>query len=178
MIPGNPKMAGVYVGTAKVLACEPDGRPRVLVLGGACDTTIADWAIPFHYEPQPGDLLLVLGHNGRYWATGLVHGKGHSHLAFRGDTEIKAKGPLHLGGDGGVRLESPEVRIESELFETEATDTVQRIGHLDSEVTDTIDERTGECSRVIEGEDEQIAARHSTVAQHAVKIDGSLLRLS
>jgi hypothetical protein len=168
----------VYVGPARVLSTEADGRVRVQVLGGACDTTTADWAIPFRYEAVPGDLLLVLGQLGRYWVTGIVQGRGRSQMAFQGHTELKARGTLHLGGDGGVRLDGPEIRIESEQFESEAEHVVQRIGDLDSEIVDTIDERLGECARIIDEEDEQIAARHSTVAKHAAKIDGGLLRLS
>jgi len=173
-----PHDDSIYVGQAKVLSCEPDGRPRVLILGGNCETTVCDWAIPFRYEPRPGDLLQVLGQASRFWVTGVAHGAGHSHLAFRGDTEWRAEGPLTLEGNGGVRLDSPTVRIEADEVESEAEHVVQRVDDIDSEVSSTIDERAGECSRSIDGDDEQTAARHSTVAKHAVKIDGSLLRLS
>ena len=168
----------IYVGPAKVLRCDADGRPLVQVLGGAGEQAVAEWAIPFRYEPNAGDLLLVLGRAGRYWVTGIVHGSGRSQLAFRGDAELRARGALHLGGNGGARVDAPEVRVAAEELHSEAEHTAQRVGEYDSTVRGTLDERAGECARTIDGEDEQVAAKHETVARRVVKVDGGLLRLS
>ena len=171
-------MSTFYVGPARVLGTEADGRPRVQILGGTCDQAVCDWAIPFRYEPAAGDLLLVLGKGGLYWVTGIVKGAGNSKMAFRGDTTMHAHGKLNFGGDGGVRLDSPTIKIESKQLDTEADHVVQRIGELDSTMTDTLQERAGECSRIIDGSDEQLAYRHTTVANHGVTMDAELLRLS
>ena len=168
----------IYVGPARVLSIAADGRPRLQVLGGACDTTVADWAIPYRYEAHAGDLLLVLGRDRRYWVTGVIHGRGRSQLAFRGDTSLAASGTMHLSGDGGVQLDSPEVRIETDTLDSEAQHLIQRTDDFESVVYNTSNERAGECTRIIEENDQHTAFRQSTVAKHIVKIDASLLRLS
>ena len=168
----------LYAGPARVLEIEEDARPHIALLGGSGERTVADWAIPFRYEPRVGDLLFVMGRSGRYWVTGIMHGTGRSQLAFRGDTELRASGALRVGGDGGVRIAGPEVGIETRDLHSEAEHAAQRLGTVDTTVTGTVDERAGACERSIDGEDEQLAGRHETVAQRVVKIDGGLLRLS
>lgn len=170
--------AGIYIGPARVATVQADGRPVVQILGGSCETVAADWAIPFRYEPDKGDLLLVLGKHGRYWITGIVHGSGASQMAFHGNVELASSGTLQVAASGGVYVDSPEVHILTEAFDVDASQIVQRFEDMDSEVTERIEERAGTCERVIDGEDEQIAARHETVARRAVKVDGELLRLS
>ena len=169
---------GVYVGLAQVLSRESDGRPRVTILGGTCETTIADWAIPYRYEAQPKDLLQVLGQDGRYWVTGIAQGKGLSHVAFQGHTKWHADGTMHLSGDGGIRFDSPEVRIETDTLESEANHIVQRIDSFDSCIPGTHNERAGTSERIIDEDDEQTAAKHKVVAAHAAKLNAELIRLS
>jgi len=168
----------LYVGPARVLSVE-QGRPRVQVLGGSCEVATADWALPFQYQAQVGDLLLVMGREHRYWVTGIVHGAGRSQLAFRGDTELGARdGGLQLSADGGLRVQSPSVHIAAAEFETDTATTHQRIDEHDQEVIGRFDERAGESTREIDGEDAHTSARSETVAAHVAKVDGGLLRLS
>ncbi|MCB9877495.1 MAG: hypothetical protein H6835_07840 [Planctomycetes bacterium] len=183
----------VFAGSARVLAVETDGRPRVIVLGAPADGApadgalahgalaapiIADWAIPFRYTPETGDLLQVLGQHGRFWVTGVVHGRGRSQLAFRGDTAVHASGALRLGADGGVRLEAPTVHVEAAGLETDADTIVSHADAQDTTVHGQLDERAGAVERQIDGDDDRTAGRHATVAERVVKIDGDLLRLS
>lgn len=171
-------MSGVFVGSAEVLAVEPDGRPRVRVLGGACETTVATWALPFRYEPRPGDLLLVYGKQGRYWVTGVERGRGRSQLVFGGDAELRAAGgSLQFGADAGVRLDAPEVLVEADQLELDAGQNVQRIGEADTTVRGVLDERAGASERVVDGDENVTAGRSETVAARAVRIDGDVLRL-
>jgi len=171
-------MTAVYVGPARVLAAQDDGRPLVQVLGGDCETSIANWAIPFHYVPGPGDTLLVIGRDNQYWVTGVLSGRGRSQIAFHQDTTLQASGTLDLGGDGGVRLESPTIQIDGNEYETDTEQCVQHSETASSTVRGTLHERAGESARIIDENDEHVAGRHSTVAKHAVKIDGEMLRLS
>lgn len=168
----------LYVGLARVLGSEADGRPRLLVFDRAATTTVADWALPFRYRPAPGDLLQVMGHRDRFWVTGVVTGRGRSQLAFRGDAALSATGTLRLCADAGVRVAGPEVRVATERLATDAGTVVQHAAEADTVVRGEFDERAGECARTIDGDDVHVAARHSTVAGHVVEIDGDLLRLS
>ncbi|HEX5052281.1 MAG TPA: hypothetical protein VFZ65_10945 [Planctomycetota bacterium] len=169
---------GVFVGQARVLGTATDGRPRVLVFDRRATVAVADWALPFRYEPTAGDLLLVMGQHDRFWVTGVTHGHGRSQLAFLGDAALHARGVLRLASDAGVRLRGPEVEMRSHELESSATSVVQKLGGMQSTTQGTLDERAGQCSRMIDGEDRQVAGRHATVALHKVKIDGDLLVLS
>ncbi|MEZ6037396.1 MAG: hypothetical protein R3F29_07945 [Planctomycetota bacterium] len=168
----------IYVGPARVLSLEPDGRPRVQALGGAHDQALAEWALPFHYQATPGELLLVVGRRGGYWVTGIVAGSGESTLAFRGDVTLHAHGPLVAGGDGGLRIDSPAICIEAEDLDSEVEHAVQRVGEFDAEVSGAHEERLGQSDRIVDEDDQVTAARHETIAAKAVRIDGSLLRIS
>jgi len=169
---------GVHFGLARVLAVTDDGRPRVQLTSGPCTTATADWALPFRYEPRAGDVLHVIGDGRRCWVTGVAHGRGASHVAFHGHAELRARGALELAGGGGVRIDSPDVRVEAAQLETDAGIVVQRFGDHDEQIDGTVDERAGACERTIEGADQRTAARHETVAARVAKVDGKLLRLS
>lgn len=168
----------VFVGQARVVATESDGRARVLVLGEHRGPTVAEWAIPFRYEPRSGDLVLVYGQGGSFWITGVVQGNGTSQLAFRGDTAIRAPRGLRFSAAGGLRLDAPQLDVRTEHLEAEIDHLQERSDEHDLEVMGTIDERAGSCAHVVDGDEDQTAARHTTVAERVVKIDGGLLKLS
>ena len=170
--------APIQVGPARVLEVLPDGRPRLQLLAGDCRRVVADWAIPFRYDPAAGDLLLTMSHGARAWVTGIVSGRGASRLTFAGEVELAADGELTASAAGGVRITAPEVVTEARVVECESEETVQRIDEMDTTVEQELEERAGSCERTIDGDDDQLAARHGTVARRRVKIDGELLRLS
>lgn len=171
-------MSGINIGPARVNAVGADGRPTVQALFGSGQVAVADWALPFRYQAQCGDLLLVIGQAGRYWVTGIIRGRGKSQLAFQGNTVFQSAGRMQLGGGGGVRLESPAIRLTTPDLGIEAEHAIQHLGASTASVSGTIEERAGESSRMIDGNDEHVSGRHSTVAEHRVKVDGEMLRLS
>jgi hypothetical protein len=168
----------IRVTTGRVLPPAPSGATRLQVLDDTCAIVTPEWALPFHYAAEPGDLLRLIGQHGHYWVTGVMHGKGRSTLAFRGPTTLHAHGELRLRGCGGVRIQAPQVELRAAATVASATTIVQHAEELHTAVHELLEERAGQCARTIDGEDTQMAQRHETVAAHAVRMDAALLRLS
>lgn len=171
-------MSKIHVGPARVLAVDEDGRAQVQPLSGACPPHTAEWAIPFRYDAEQGDIVLIMNQAGRSWITGIIQGRGKSRLAFRGDTAVTAEGSVQLGGDGGARLEAPAIHIRTDQLESTSEHLIQHSDDATGTVTETVEERTSQCSRVIDENEENLSGRHRTVAERAVRIDGEMLRLS
>ena len=166
-----------HVGLGRVVGCESDGRPCLRLMFGAAEQVVADWALPYRYQPVVGDLLQVIGRCDRYWITGVVQGHGRSHMASSGSMRLSARGRLRLRGDVAMRLSGPGVTSRATVFETVAVSVVQKLGELRTAVRGLLTERAGQSSRMIDGEDYRAARRHETVAREAVKVDADLLRL-
>ncbi len=162
----------------RVLPGAPTEAPRVQLQDGSGDCVTPEWALPFHYAAAAGDLLRLIGQHGRYWVTGIVHGRGRNELAFRGPFTLHTSGELRLRGCGGVRLQAPEIELRAVTAESDARTIVQHSEELHCAIDGALEERAGQCARTIDGEDAQLANRHETVAAHVAKIDAELLRLS
>lgn len=169
---------GLFVGTGRVVECDERGRPTLRLMEAPGRIVSAEWALPYRYLPEIGDLLLVLGKDGRHWITGVVLGAGRSHLAFRGNFGLSSAETLQLRGDQGVRVLGKRVTTRADEVEVHASSIVQKLGESQSTVRGVLRERAGQSSHTIEGEDRRLAGRHETVARRAVKIDGETLILS
>lgn len=163
---------------ARVLGVDATGRPRLRTLDAGSRECTAEWAIPWRYEPAVGDLLQVIAQGERCFVLGVVQGHGRSQVVFRGDAALAARGALHLHSDAGVRLRAPRIELQADACTTDAGAAVQRATTHDTVVRGECVERAGQCARTLEGDDVQLAGTHRRVANHAVKIDGELLRLS
>jgi len=175
-------MIGVLLCTARVLDCREGQAVEVVLLDGSNQRLRPAFALPFLYRPAPGDILAVVGRRGdrdgsATWVIGLLVARGRSHLAFRGDVTIGGGGDLSLIADGGVKLQAPVIKLQGDCISLVADVQVQRARSSDTVLTGVSDERAGDCSRMVDGEDLQIAARHLTVASGVVKRDSELLQL-
>ncbi|MBL8723402.1 MAG: hypothetical protein JNK49_05115 [Planctomycetes bacterium] len=162
--------------TGTVLGAAADGRVRVRC-GAEAGEILAAWALPFRFVPEVGDVLQLLGQNGRWWVTGIVAGRGRAMLAFRGDARLGAAGELRLSGAGGVRIAAPEVHLQTESLQRDAGAVVAKVGASEERTAGALEERAGATSRMVDGLDLTTAGRVETVAKGAVRIDGDLLQL-
>jgi hypothetical protein len=117
--------AALPVGTALVTAVDADGGLRCVLDGQVVAVTPA---MPMHYRAEPGDLLLVIGDadRARYWAIGVVQGRGACRLATAGDLELAAGGTLRLEAAQKIELESPCTRLRGARLELLADSLVTR----------------------------------------------------
>ena len=137
---------------------------------------LASLALAIPYEPEPGDLVLVIGTEELY-VIGVLQGTGKTVLSVGGDLEVRASGRLRLVGGTDVQIASPRVEIRADRLE-------MAIG--------TVFERIIDCYRWVKGLSQVTAGRVRTVVQetatlHAariverakkdVSIDGERIRL-
>jgi len=146
-----PAPAGTYVGTGMVERVLADGRPLVR-LQDAWGTRVAlAWAIPFRYVPAAADVLRVIGRDGRYYATGIVHGQGRSELLFRERAAVRAAGRVRLVGDRAVRLLGPRIELRARVLEVWAGALQERLGHAYRGVRGRLEEHAARCLRKVDG---------------------------
>jgi len=172
-----PPLPGTHVGLGQVLRTTPDGRPVVRLDDAYATETAADWALPYRYVARPGDALLVVGRDGRYWVTAVVHGRGRSELYFRGDARLRA-GRLRLRGDRGLRLRGGRVAVRARALEVVAGTIQEKVESAVVAVKGLLSQRAGACRRVT-AEEERVQGRNVTVlAAERLRMDGDSIMVS
>ena len=169
---------GASLGPGHVLQPEGAGAPLSVLLG---DGRLVEpvWALPYRYEAQPGDLLLIVSRGERHYALSVLQGRGQRRLAFRGDALVRAEGgALRLRGDRGVRLAGPRVSLRAQALETVARVVHQKLGELSSRIKGRLFERAGSSRRVIEEDDWHSAGERTLVAEDSLLFNGDLIRVS
>src|SRR5579872_2773850 len=79
--------AGVYLGPASVNAVSAHEVTVSLTTG---EIARAELALALPYAPAVGDVLLVIGANGKHYAIGVVRGTGQMDLSFHGNVQLRS----------------------------------------------------------------------------------------
>lgn len=169
---------GTYAGTAQVLGVDAQGRAVARLADGLGTETTVEWALPFRYQPAPGDQLVVIGRAGRHWAIGVRLGRGRSELAFRGSIALAAKGALRLRADRGVRLLGKVISLRAGRLEVAVRALEERAGSVLRVVEGTLEELAGSVLRLTAGEEAVIAKDVTIMAEELVKMDGDPVQVS
>lgn len=175
--------AGASLGPAHVIQSDAQAEgeePRALRVGLSSGAVVeATWAIPYRYEARPGDLLLVVGREDRYYALSVLSGRGRSVLAMRGAGLLRAEGgKLKLKAERGVRLQAPRVTLRGQRLESTVRVLQEKLGSACARIARGVFERAGASRRVIEGDDWHSAGARTLVAADAVTFNGDLIRVS
>ena len=173
-----PLPPGATLGPAHVVRCEPLGGPVLVCLadGRAVEP---EWALPYRYIPEPGDVLLVISRGARHYALSVVHGRGRSQVAFRGNATVRAEGgALKLRGDRGVRIAGPRVTLRAKALEAVARVVRSKVRQATSQIAGRVFERSGASRRVIDQDDWHSAGQRTLVAEDSVLFNGDLIRVS
>lgn len=164
-----------YLGPATVL--EASGRDLEIELPDGAPA-VAERALAQAYEAAPGDVLLVIGKAGRYYAIGVLHGAGRTVLAFQGDVAVRAVGgELSLSGDRGVSLEGPEVEIRAGKLRMIADAAVQKFTSMFQRVSALLSVRAGQAHTVVDDTSHTQARSASIVTEETVSINGKTVHL-
>lgn len=166
-----PLPSGTHVGQGRVVGVEADGRPRVLLLATGAEV-VATWAIPFLYGPALGDLLWVVGRDGRFFVLGVFQGGGRSLIALPGEVRLEAAGRLRLVAGQGVRLIAPRLTLRAERLELEARQLHTKVVDAVRLVRGLFQQVAGRVVRVTEGEESVSADEVTVLANDLVKVDG------
>jgi hypothetical protein len=163
---------GVYVGPASVRGTR-DGKVLLSMLHGEGE---AELALAFPYSPKRGDVVLVLGEEDLY-VVGVLRAQGPTKLSLPGDVVIEAGGKLKLKGAAAVEIESPEVRIRADRFETVARAVFERVMDAYRWASGVIQTTAGRTRTVVSGTASLQAERISETALKDVRIDGERINL-
>lgn len=173
-----PLPAGIRCGLGRVLSVDALGRPRVRLDDAYASELVAEWALPFRYQPTEGDLLVVVGRGARQWVIGVAHGQGRAEMAFRGDFTLAAGRVLRLQADRGLRLMGRLLSLRTGALELVAGALLTRVEEAALLVTGLLEEVAGAGLRVTEEEETLLARDVTIMAEESVRLDGELLQLS
>ena len=135
-------------------------------------------ALAFPYQPEVGDVLLVIGKGGAFYVIGVLSGKGKAVLAFQGGVDVRAQGgPLTLSSDQGVAIRGPELDIETNKLRMFAGSVVQKFNSLCQRVRDALQIRAGESHTVVDDRSFMTAKNASIVTEETMSINGQEIHL-
>jgi hypothetical protein len=165
----------LYLGPACV--SEVDGREVVIELPDG-QTTRAQLALAFLYEPAPGDVLLVVGKEEGYYGIGVLHGTGRAVLAFHGDVDLRAVGgALSLSGDKGVKVEGPEVEVHASKLRMVADAVTQKFNSVYQRVTSLLNVHAGKSHTIVDGATFTQAESGTILTREVMTINGKQIHL-
>jgi hypothetical protein len=159
-----------YLGPANVLSSS--GRTVTVELpdGALVEATMA-LVVP--YAPETGDVLLVIGRGGRFYAIGLLHGTGKVTLELQGDVELRAAGgALRLSGDRGVEIRGPEVDVHGDKVRIFATSLVHKAASLYQRVSGLFSVHARESHTVVDGSSTAKAKSAPVTTEETMTING------
>lgn len=164
----------VFLGPARVVGLT--GSTPLVEVDGA--EVRAELALAYPYQPQPGDELLIIGRQDRYYVIGLLHSTGEVALRFLGDVRLHAvAGKLELAGDEGVRVRGKAIELGAQKLQVWAESVVQQAGAWYQRVRETFDVHAGEKRELVDGNLSIRADRASTITRGVVTINGKEVHL-
>lgn len=169
---------GATLGQAYVLEADSGETPLKVLLSSGAEVE-AEWALPYRYLAQPGDVLLVVGRAERHYVLNVLHGRGKSQLAIRGEGLLRAEGgQLRLKGDRGVKISGPNVTFRAQALTTLARAIHAKLDELNSRISGRSLERAGSSRRILDEDDWHSAGERTLVAADSVLFNGDLIRVS
>ena len=166
-----------YLGPAEVVETTDEGvRARLPGRGGAVVSATLALALP--YAPVVGDLLLFIGKGEDFYAIGVLRGAGKTSLRLQGDVDLHAEGgALHLSADKGVRIQAPEVDIETGRLRTVASSVVQKCTTLYQRVSALLSVHAGQSHTVVDEASFSRAKSAAILTEETVTINGKQIHL-
>jgi len=142
------------------------------------DEVAAQPALPYPYAAEPGDVVLAIGHEERYFVIGILSGRGKTRLEIQGDVTLRAvEGTLDLQGDRGMKLQGPEIDIMTPKLRVLAESMVQKCTHVYQRVRDLFTFRAGRAHSVVEGTSFSKSRQAVIVSDEKVMINGKQIHL-
>lgn len=164
-----------YLGPASVLRVT---GPEVEVELPDGAIVLVELAFAFPYAPAEGDVLLVIGKDGAYYAIGVLQGAGKTTLTFPGDVELRAEGgALRLWGEKGVELLGPELVVQVEKLRTIAGAVTEKLGSLVQRVQSLVSVTAREMHTVVEESAVTKAKSATLLTEETATIDGKQVHL-
>jgi hypothetical protein len=168
-------LAGRYLGPATVVQANANGVRCSLPSGALVEPRLA---LAYPITPAEGDTLLLIGQDERYFVIGVVATKGATHLAFRGDVELRSvDGKVSLHGERGVELRGQTIELRSQKLRVLAEKASEVFGSVFTQVKDLLSVHAGASDAVVHGQWSQRAEHASITSEEVVTINGREVHL-
>jgi hypothetical protein len=167
-----------YLGPAAVVRVH--GHEIHVVLPGSdagAEGVPATMALAFPYEPAVGDDLLVVGKGGAFYVIGVLQGAGRTVFNLPGDVGLHAGGALHLSGAKGVRVDGPEIEMNTGKLRMVADAVVQRFTSVYQRVSEMLSVHAGESHLLVDEASYTQAKTAAIVTEETVTINGDEVHL-
>ncbi|HEY1696967.1 MAG TPA: DUF3540 domain-containing protein [Polyangiaceae bacterium] len=171
----NDLQREVHLGPGEVVAVMPH---EVEVELGAGRRVRAQMALSIAYEPNVGDVLLLLGKGDDHYVVGVLRGSGKTSLSFQGAVDVRATGgPLTLSSDAGVVIHAPETEIHAGKLHVFAGSVVEKLGSLYQRVRDGLQVHAGKMHTVVDDASFLTAKNASIVTEETMSVNGNEIHL-
>ncbi|WP_437667385.1 DUF3540 domain-containing protein [Sorangium sp. So ce1182] len=172
---GGAALPDEYLGPARVTAAE-GGAVAAELPGG--QAVAVEMALALPYEPALGDTLLVIGRAERYYAIGVLHGRGRTVLSLQGDVAVHAReGALSLSGDRGVEIRGPELDVHTGNIRMVADAVVQKFTSMYQRVSALLSVQASESHTVVEKTSFTKAKNATILTEETVTVNGKQILL-
>jgi hypothetical protein len=164
-----------HLGPAEVLSVAPDGVEVRIESGAVVRAVIA---LAVGYEPEPGDLVLVIGDAGRAWVIGVLSSSGKAALTFTGDVDLRSiDGTVRISGAKGVEMDTPSLTMRLGKLHTVAESVVEHVVSLRQRVKELLSVHAGEQHTIVDGATVQQSKSATIVTEEKVTINGKAIYL-
>ncbi len=133
-------------------------------------------ALAYPYDPEPGDVVLIIGEEEAY-VIGVLRGRGVSTVSVPGDLRVEAGGTVRIQGGRGVEVDGPRVAVRGETLSLEAKRLFTRAGRAYQWVREALSTVAGRVRLVSRGAVSVRGKRIVEFAEKDVKIDGKQVHL-
>jgi hypothetical protein len=138
------------------------GGDRLVLRREDGEECFARMALAYPYSPATGDLVLAIGEE-EVFVIGVLVGRGKTLFESPGELELRAK-KINIVGEESLELQSPDVTIKADRFETIAQKAHENFISVYRWVKETFQTRAGRVRTIVDG---QHTLRADRINEHA-----------
>ncbi|MDH3376279.1 MAG: DUF3540 domain-containing protein [Gammaproteobacteria bacterium] len=163
-----------YIGPGRVL----EVRGKQALISAADHKAWALMALGYDYEPNVGDVLLVIGKQQSWYVIGVIEGSGELKWTVPHDLEINApRGEIRLSAAQGISLRTPNLDLVSKKLRVVASSLIERFVNVQRTISDALDVHAGRVRVNVERAHRITAGRILHRAEGDVKLNGRKIHL-
>ena len=148
-------------------------EPQAVLESG--ETLPLRWALPYHAELVPGDVVQVLRQGPRCYVIGVLRCARGLRLLLADDAQLRGY-RLRLRGDRGLKLSTADLRIRARQLSYDATEISERLGGAVRRVLGRLTIRARNARTIVAGEHHTRAKQRRGVGAESHRLDGGLVQ--
>jgi hypothetical protein len=135
-------------------------------------------ALAFPYQPQRGDVVLLVAQEERSYVIGVLSAQGDMSLNFPGNVHFRApKGSVQFTSGTGIEMQAPEVKVTARAYTVLAKTLTEKVTSAFRWVKDIASLKAGRQRTHVEGASYERAERRVIKAKKDVRVNGDRIHL-